>query len=120
MKNYEITVNGKVYQVSVKEVDAEAPLPRQNQTVAPVQQTPSQPQNATQSSDEKITAPMPGTILRVQATEGQTVVAGEVLCILEAMKMENEIVAPTDGIVSNIQVGANQPVESGDLLLVIS
>ena len=117
MKNYEITVNGKVYQVAVKEVDAET---HSNQSVTPVQQTSKLSQNPVQTNGQNISAPMPGTILRVQVTEGQSVAEGEVLCILEAMKMENEIVAPTNGIVSNIQVGANQAVESGDVLLAIS
>ena len=120
MKNYEITVNGKVYQVAVKEVDAETHPQQGNQPVIPAQQTPNQPQNSVQTNGQNISAPMPGTILRVQVTEGQSVAAGEVLCILEAMKMENEIVAPTSGVVSNIQIGVNQAVESGDVLLAIS
>lgn len=120
MKNYEITVNGKVYQVSVKEVNGDAHSQQANQPVATVPQAANQPQNPSQTNDQNISAPMPGTILRVKVTEGQSVVAGDVLCILEAMKMENEIVAPRNGTVSNIQIGVNQAVESGDLLLTIS
>ena len=120
MKNYEITVNGKVYQVSVKEVDTETRSQQPVQPTAPVQSTPKQNQNTTQTDGHTISAPMPGTILRLQVTEGQTVSQGEVLCILEAMKMENEIVAPNNGVVSSIQIRANQVVESGDSLMVIS
>lgn len=63
---------------------------------------------------------MPGTILRVLINEGQNIKAGEVLCILEAMKMENEIVAPIDGLIASLKIDANQKVDSGDLLVVIS
>lgn len=120
MKNYEITVNGKVYQVAVKEVDAETNSQQSDLPETPVQQTSNQPQNSVQTTGQNISAPMPGTILRVQVTEGQSVAAGEVLCVLEAMKMENEIVAPTNGVISNIRIGTNQAVESGDVLLAIS
>lgn len=112
MKHYEITVNGQVYQVTVEEVDAAASTSNHQQK-PPLQQS-------IVSEKATVVAPMPGTILRVLVNEGQTIKAGEVLCILEAMKMENEIVAPTDGVIVSLKIDANQKVDSGDSLVVIS
>lgn len=119
MKQYEITVNGKVYEVTVKEMQGEgAPLA---QETSQQQTTKSMPESSpNQSGTGKIVAPMPGTILNVRVTEGQTVRKGDILCILEAMKMENEIVAPIDGTISSIQITPNQAVNSGDLFMIIS
>lgn len=119
MKHYEITVNGQVYQVAVEEVDAAASNsshqqnPEKTQQKLPLQQS-------TVSEKTTVVAPMPGTILRILVNEGQTIKAGAVLCILEAMKMENEIVAPTDGVIASLKIAANQKVDSGDLMVVIS
>ena len=66
-----------------------------------------------------MTAPMPGTILKVNVTQGQAVKAGTVLCILEAMKMENEIMAPKDGTVTQVVVAKGATVDTGAPLLVI-
>ena len=68
---------------------------------------------------EPVTAPMPGTILKVNVTQGQAVKAGTVLCILEAMKMENEIMAPKDGTVTQVVVAKGATVDTGAPLLVI-
>ena len=65
---------------------------------------------------EKITSPMPGTILDVKVAPGVAVKAGDVLVILEAMKMENEIVAPQDGTVAAVNVKKGDSVNSGDVL----
>ena len=119
MKHYEITVNGQVYQVSVEEVDSAASSSNHLQTPEKIQQKQSVQQSTT-SGKANVVAPMPGTILRVSVSEGQKVMAGEVLCILEAMKMENEIVAPTDGMVSSLKIATNQTVDSGDVLVAIS
>lgn len=110
MKNYEITVNGKVYQVSVKEIDEELVKNKEKEPKSSVDQV----------EGVTITAPMPGRILSVKVQENQSVKAGETVCILEAMKMENEIVAPVDGVVSQIKAQSNQSVEAGEVLILIT
>ncbi|HZX46742.1 MAG TPA: biotin/lipoyl-containing protein, partial [Clostridia bacterium] len=66
---------------------------------------------------QTITAPMPGTVLDVKVKEGQSVKQGDVLVILEAMKMENEIFAPADGTVASVNVSAGASVNAGDVLV---
>ena len=74
---------------------------------------------AVSGSGEAVNAPMPGTILKVNVTQGQAVKAGEVLCILEAMKMENEIMAPKAGTVTQVVVSKGSKVDTGAPLVVI-
>lgn len=113
MKTYEVEVNGKVYAVKIKEVD-EASFDRLSQSAPPpAKSTPTVNNN----SGIPINSPMPGKIVSVKATVGEQVKAGDTLCVLEAMKMENEVVAPEDGIVSEVLVSAGQSVESGDVLV---
>ena len=116
MKNYTITVNGNVYEVTVEEgftgaktaARAAAPAP------APVQQAAPAPAGGRGSVE--ITAPMPGRILGVKASAGQAVKRGQVVVILEAMKMENEIVAPQDGVIASIDVSTGESVDPGAVL----
>ena len=109
MKKYKVTVNGIVYEVEVEDISgAQTAVP-----AAPAVQT-AAPAGATQ-----ITAPMPGTILSVNVSAGSAVKAGDVLMILEAMKMENEILAPCDGTVASVQTSKGASVESGTLLCVV-
>ncbi len=123
MKNYTITVNGKVYEVTVEEgfsgQGQNNPTPAAV-SAAPVQSAPTKapaaPSKAAAAGSVKIAAPMPGKILDVKVSTGQPVKRGDVLMILEAMKMENEIVAPQDGTVASIQVSAGSAVEAGDTL----
>ena len=119
MKNYRITVNGKTYEVTVEETGASAPAAPVAQTAAPAPApapaaaaAPSVPAGA-----EKVTAPMPGTVLAVKVSVGQAVKKGETVVLLEAMKMENEIPAPRDGVIASIAVNKGASVQSGDLLL---
>ena len=115
MKNYRITVNGNVYDVSVEEIGGGASfIPVQ----APVAMSiPSAPAPASVGAGAvKVTSPMPGKILSVKTSVGTAVKKGEVLMVLEAMKMENEIVAPQDGTVASIDVSEGAAVESGTVL----
>ena len=136
MKQFNVTVNGKTYAVEVEEVGAgqggftyqpvqQAPIqqPAQSAPVqAPVQAAPVQqaPKAAPVSGGELMSAPMPGTILDILVTEGQTVKKGEIILILEAMKMENEIAAATDGVVSKIYTSKSSTVSAGDPMLTIA
>ena len=121
MKYYNITVNGVAYSVSVEETAAGA---------APVAAAPAAPKApaapaaapkvaapAGAAGAVSVKAPMPGNILDVKVAAGASVKAGDVLVILEAMKMENEIVAPQDGTVASVNVHKGDTVNSGDVLV---
>lgn len=117
MKNYTITVNGNVYEVTVEEGGAGAAAPvaaPKAKAAAPKAAAPKAPAGA--QGSVKITAPMPGKILAIKADAGKAVKKGEVILILEAMKMENEIVAPQDGTIAGINVSAGTSVEAGEVL----
>lgn len=120
MKNYEIEINGETYRVAVKELAADADMAGNSQpaTPAPATAAPT-PTPAASSTGAEVKAPMPGTILSVKVSAGQSVVQGDVLAILEAMKMENEIIAPTDGVISEIMVNANDSVQADQVLFVL-
>lgn len=130
MKNYTITVNGNVYEVTVEEgftgaasaPKAAAPAPKAAPAAAPkaapAPAAPAAPAPA--AGAVAVTAPMPGKILGVKASAGQAVKRGQVLLILEAMKMENEIVAPQDGTVATINVAVGDSVEPGATLATLN
>ena len=103
MKKYKVNVNGTVYEVTVEAMDGAAPVAA---AAAP-------------AGGEKVSAPMPGTILDVRVSNGQTVKKGDILFILEAMKMENEIMAPCGGTIASVSVTKGAAVDSGALLCVI-
>ena len=114
MKKYRVNVNGTAYEVEIEEMTgAPAAAPVTAPAAAPA------PTPAAGGAGESINAPMPGTINAVNVTAGQTVKKGDVLCILEAMKMENEIMAPRDGKVTAVAVAKGAAVESGALLCTI-
>ena len=120
MKNYRITVNGIAYDVAVEELGAGA-VPTAPVAAAPVAApvaapAPAAPAASGAEGSVKIAAPMPGKILAIKANAGQAVKRGEVVMILEAMKMENEITAPEDGTIAGINVAVGDSVESGDTL----
>ncbi len=119
MKQYTITVNGVAYDVTVEEKNGGVvSAPKAVEKSAPAAAAPvaSAPQAAAKEGNVAVTAPMPGKILAVKAKEGDSVKAGDVLLVLEAMKMENDIVAPQDGVVASINVKVGDSVESGSKL----
>ncbi|MBR4145317.1 MAG: biotin/lipoyl-binding protein [Lachnospiraceae bacterium] len=122
MKNYTITVNGNVYEVSVEEGGAgAAPALAAPKAVSPKAAAPKAAPKATGAAGSvKIEAPMPGKILGIKANVGDAVKKGQVIMILEAMKMENEIVATQDGTVASINVAVNAAVEAGDVLATLN
>ena len=116
MKKYRVNVNGTVYEVDVEDISGAAPVaaPAAAPAAAPVAAPVSAPAGGVQ-----VTSPMPGTILAVNVAAGDTVRKGQVLMILEAMKMENEIMCPCDGKIVSVSVTKGATVESGTLLCVI-
>ena len=121
MKYYNITVNGVAYSVSVEETAAgAAPVaaaPTAPKAPAAPAAAPKAAAPAGAAGAVSVKAPMPGNILDVKVAAGASVKAGDVLVILEAMKMENEIVAPQDGTVASINVNKGDTVNSGDVLV---
>ena len=132
MKNYTITVNGNVYEVTVEEgFTGAASAPKAAPAAAPKAAPAAAPKAAPAPAAAPaapagaagavaVTAPMPGKILGVKASAGQAVKRGQVLLILEAMKMENEIVAPQDGTVATINVAVGDSVEPGATLATLN
>lgn len=127
MRKFNITVNGVSYDVEVEEIKdgMPAPAPRAAAPAAPVAKpTASKPAPAAKPASSvapagatTIEAPMPGNIWKIEVKEGQQVKSGDVLLILEAMKMENEIMAPSDGVVASIHVAEGAAVNGGDILV---
>jgi len=126
MKKYNITVNGTTYEVVVEEAGSVSAAPVYTAPVAAPSAAPAPAPKATPAAAPaatgatKVTAPMPGTILAVNVTAGQAVKKGDVICVLEAMKMENDIPAPCDGVIASINVQKGASVASGDLLASIN
>lgn len=130
---YKVTLNSKVYEVEVEEgtamlVDeyeayvpapapasvAAAPVPAAAPAPAPA------PAAAPQAAGEVVASPLPGTVLQVKVSAGEAVKAGQLLLIIEAMKMENEVLAPRDGTVAQIVAAKGATVNTGDALVVLS
>ena len=127
MKSYTITVNGTAYEVTVEEngnaaapvaaaPKAAAPAPKAAPAAAP-KAAPKAAAPAGAQGAVKVNAPMPGKILKVNVNAGTAVKKGDVLLVLEAMKMENEICAPQDGTVATVECAAGDSVESGKVLV---
>ena len=131
---YKVTLNKRTYEVEVEagearlidEYEAYAPAPAAAPAAAaPVAAAPAAapapvPAAASLAAGEVVKSPMPGNILKINVSQGQTVKEGDVLIVLEAMKMENEIVAPKGGTVAQIAVSKAQVVETGTPLVVIA
>lgn len=130
MKNYTITVNGTPYNVTVEEgtgsapaaapVAAPAPAPVQAAAPTPAPAAAPAPAPSGTAGSVKVDAPMPGTILDIKVSVGATVSSGDVLVILEAMKMENEIVAPQNGTIASINVSKGDSVEAGQVIVTMN
>ena len=111
MKKYRVNVNGTVFEVEIEEMTGAPAAP------AVAAAAPAAP--AAPAGGEKITAPMPGNILAVNVSNGSAVKKGDVLMILEAMKMENEIMAPHDAKVAQVLAAKGATVNTGDVLVVL-
>lgn len=130
MKKYNVTVNGVTYEVEVEEVAADsvsaAPAvnaaPAAPKAEAPKPSAPKAAPKAAPAAPAKagsvvVKAPMPGNIIKLNVKAGDSVKKGDVLCILEAMKMENEICAPSDGVVASVAVSQGASVQTDDVLV---
>ena len=117
MKNLKITVNGVAYDVQVEEADGSSvsTAPAAAPKAAPVAKKAAAP-----ADGEPVNSPMPGTIVNVPVKAGQTVKAGDVLVVLEAMKMENEIKAPKDATVASVNVNKGESVDTGTVLVTLN
>ncbi len=124
---YKVTVNNKVFEVEVEEgkavvlsenVAAPAPAPAPAAAPAPAPAPAAAPVAA--GNGEAVTSPLPGTVLEVKVQNGQSVKSGDVLVIVEAMKMENEIVAPRDAVISSVATSKGAAVESGTPLVYLA
>ena len=125
MKRYSITVNGNTYDVIVEEVEAGATVSAPVVTAAPVAPIApvapkAAPKVAGNEGATKVNSPMPGTILSVKVAVGQSVKKGDVICVLEAMKMENDIPAPCDGVIASINTQKGASVAANDVLATLN
>ncbi|MDD6762164.1 MAG: acetyl-CoA carboxylase biotin carboxyl carrier protein subunit [Clostridiales bacterium] len=125
MRKFNITVNGKTYEVDVEEVGG---VPTAAPVAAPVAAPKAAPAAAPKASPKpsgtmganKITAPMPGTVVSIKVNVGDKVESGTLVAVLEAMKMENEIFAGVDGVVASINAAAGDSVNTGDVLVSVN
>ena len=124
MKRYNITVNGNTYEVFVEEAGEATSAPMVASApampVAAPAAKPAAPKATGAQGANKVTSPMPGTILSVKVSVGQTVKKGDVICVLEAMKMENDIPAPQDGVIASIDTQKGASVNAGDVLATLN
>ena len=137
---YIVSINGKNYEVEVEKGQATIVGTQQDVSVKPAQTAPSSPSPTSQSQasqppaqaappapqqqqqtvdGDPVKSPMPGTVLEIKVSQGATVKKGDVLFILEAMKMENDISAPKDGVVAQIAAQKGASVATGDILAVL-
>ena len=129
MKRYSVTVNGVVYDVVVEEVTDGAPVAesaapvvnrQKNKPAAAAPAPAAKPAAPAANAKFSVAAPMPGNILAVNVKVGDKVAKGAVLCILEAMKMENEVMAPEAGTVTSVTVSKGSSVQAGDVLVTLA
>ena len=122
VRKFKIKIEGKLFEAEVEELtEGEAvAVERKKDVQQPFATSVSASKTAFAVSEKTVTAPMPGKIIAVNCSPGQTVKRGEVVIILEAMKMEQEIKAKADGVISEIKVSAGMSVQKEDILLIIS
>ena len=113
MKKYKVTVNGTAYEIELEELTGAAPA------AAPAAPVPTPAPAASSAGAQQGISPIPGPILSINVAAGDTVKLGQVLMVLEAMKMENEIMCPCDGKIASVNTSKGASVESGTLLCVI-
>ena len=127
-KKFNVTVNGTTYEVEVEEVKAAGGAPKAAPAAAPKAAAPAPAPKAAPApvakaaagaGEHSIDAPMPGKIVKLVAAEGAAVKSGDVLLILEAMKMQNEITADADGTVKKFNVAAGQSVKAHESLVIL-
>ncbi len=137
MKTYQVTVNGQVFEVTVEEMAAgagtipaapkvqpmaapkPAPQPAPQAAPAPAPKPAAAPAGAV-AGGKTIQAPLPGKIMKINFTTGTSVKRGDVLVVLEAMKMENDIMSPMDGTIASININPGDTVNTGDVLIVLA
>ena len=123
MRKFNVTVNGVVYEVEVEEVSgavsapAAAPVAAAAPAAAPAPKA--APAAAGKAGSVAIKAPMPGTILKINVKVGDSVKKGDVVCVLEAMKMENDICAPEDGVVASVEVAQGASVATDAVVVTL-
>ena len=128
MKNYRVTVNGVAYDVVVEELNGSvaAPAPVAAPAAAPVAAPKAAPAPAAapkasgNAGATAVKAPMPGTLIKVNVKVGDAVKKGDVLCVLEAMKMENDIMAPADGVVASVEAAQGASVATDAVLVTLN
>lgn len=125
MRKFNITVNGKTYEVDVEEVGgapsaAPAPAPVAAAPKAAPKAAPAAPKQTGSMGAKKVVAPMPGTVVSVKVNVGDKVEKNTLVAVLEAMKMENEIFAGVDGVVASVNVSAGDSVNSQDVIVSVN
>ena len=123
MKKFNVTVNGSKYEVEVEEIGGSASMAAPSipaAPVAPAAAPKAAPVASGSAGSVKVSAPMPGTVLKLNVKVGDSVKKGDTILMLEAMKMENEIAAPADGVVASIDVAQGAAVNTGDTLATLN
>lgn len=124
MKKYNITVNGTTYEVIVEEVESGESSSTRSTPASAIAHAPKaaahHPSSSGTAGMNSVTAPMSGTILDINVSVGQTIKKGDVICVLEAMKMENDIPSPQDGIVASINIQKGSNVNANDVIITLN